>query len=108
MTNHPNQKTWAIEPHTRPCKLVPRPNEHSALPADYSKAQTVQICAKALSAMGLSSTTIAAWRLIADTTELSAWHSKTKSPINFRKVRDLACELGVSDRQWRRIEVQLE
>jgi len=108
VTNHPNQKTWAIEPHTRPCKLVPRPNEHSALPADYSKAQTVQICAKALSAMGLSSTTIAAWRLIADTTELSAWHSKTKSPINFRKVRDLACELGVSDRQWRRIEVQLE
>ena len=108
MTNHPNQKMWLKEPAPKPHSFVPRPNEHSALPAEYTKAQAIQICAKALTAMGLASTTLAAWRLIADTTELSAWHSKSKSPINFRKVRDLACELGVSDRQWRRIEVQLE
>jgi len=108
VTNHPNQKMWLKEPAPKPHSFVPRPNEHSALPAEYTKAQAIQICAKALTAMGLASTTLAAWRLIADTTELSAWHSKSKSPINFRKVRDLACELGVSDRQWRRIEVQLE
>ena len=108
MTHHPNQKTWLKEPATTPRSFVPRPNEHSALPAEYTKAQAIQIGAKALAAMGLASTTLAAWRLIADTTELSAWHSRAKTPINFRKVRDLACELGVSDRQWRRIEVQLE
>jgi len=108
VTHHPNQKTWLKEPATTPRSFVPRPNEHSALPAEYTKAQAIQIGAKALAAMGLASTTLAAWRLIADTTELSAWHSRAKTPINFRKVRDLACELGVSDRQWRRIEVQLE
>jgi len=108
VTNHPNQKTWLKEPETMPQSIMPRPNEHSALPAEYTKAQAIQICAKALGAMGLTPTTLVAWRLIADTTELSAWHSTSKTPINFRKVRDLACELGVSDRQWRRIEVQLE
>lgn len=106
---HPNTDAHPVDvPPTPPRAYVPRPDSHSALPAGVSKAQAIATVSRALQALAMPSAIIGAWRLIADQTETSAWLSVTQTPMNFRKARDLARELGVTARHWRRIETQLE
>ena len=105
---HPNTVVHPEHGQRPPSRYVPRPNTHTPLPSNVSKAGAIAIIARALSALALPSAVIAAWRLIADQTEATAWHSCADTPMNYRKAKDLARDLGVSDRHWRRIEVQLE
>lgn len=105
---HPNTVVHPEHGQRPPSRYVPRPNTHTPLPSNVSKAGAIAIIARALSALALPSAVIAAWRLIADQTEATAWHSCADTPINYRKAKDLARDLSVSDRHWRRIEVQLE
>ena len=86
---------------------IPLPNQHSLLPAAVSKAQAMQIVCSALRLLGVREIDISAWRLIADVTDRKAWHEPGRSPVNWRRQCDLARELGISERHWRRIEHRL-
>ena len=108
METHQNDDVCLSHTQTTLHAYVPRLDTHSALPANVNKFAAVAVVARALNALELPSAVIAAWRLIADHTEATAWHSSTAPPMNYRKAKDLARDLGVSDRHWRRIEVQLE
>ncbi len=88
--------------------FIPAPDRHSALPGDVTKAGAIAMIAKGLRLCGLGEGTIAQWRCIADTTERAAWHAHDRSPVNWRRQCDMARELGLSERQWRRGEVALE
>ena len=87
--------------------FVPLPNQHSVLDADVSKAQAMGTVSSALRLLGASETDIAAWRIIADVTDRNAWHDPDRSPVNWKRQCDLARELGISERHWRRIENRL-
>ncbi len=88
--------------------FIPEPDRHSALPGDVTKAGAIAMIAKGLRLCGLGEGTIAQWRCIADVTERAAWHAHDRSPVNWRRQCDMARELGLSERQWRRGEVALE
>ena len=57
--------------------------------------------------LGLSHSDLAVLNRIADFTAREDWHSPVASPINYRKQQDMARELGLCARQFRRIEAKL-
>ena len=87
--------------------FIPEPNQHSLLPRAVSKAQAMATVCSALRLLGAREIDIAAWRLIADVTDRKAWHDPARSPVNWKRQCDLARELGISERHWRRIEGRL-
>ena len=96
--------------HTRPNEVqafVPAPGQHFRLPEGVSKLQAVTTTCQALRLIGASERTIAVWRHVADTTERQAWHAGDRAPVNWRRQSDLAREMGIGERQFRRIEADL-
>ena len=96
--------------HTRPHEVqafVPAPGQHFSLPDGVSKLQAVTTTCRALRLLGASERTIAVWRCIADTTERQAWHAGDRAPVNWRRQSDLAREMEIGERQFRRIEAEL-
>ena len=87
--------------------FVPRPEEHFALPEEISKAQAITTIATALRLMGASEREIAVFRHIADITRRDAWHAGDAAPVNWRRQCDMARELGLGERHFRRIEARL-
>lgn len=99
--------TYDAERWTEVQSFIPEPNQHSLLPAAVSKAQAMGTVCAALRLLGAREIDIAAWRLIADVTDRKAWHAHDRSPVNWKRQCDLARELGISERHWRRIETRL-
>ena len=96
--------------HSRPHEVqafVPAPGQHFSLPDGVSKLQAVTTTCRALRLLGASERTIAVFRCIADTTERQAWHAGDRAPVNWRRQSDLAREMGIGERQFRRIEAEL-
>ncbi len=87
--------------------FIPEPTQHSLLPPAVSKAQAMGTVCAALRLLGAREIDIAAWRLIADVTDRKAWHAPDRAPVNWKRQCDLARELGISERHWRRIEGRL-
>lgn len=87
--------------------FVPDPNHHSRLPDRMTKHQAIGTVCSALRLIGAREIDIAAWRLIADVTDRQAWHAHDRSPVNWKRQCDLARELGISERHFRRIETRL-
>jgi len=88
--------------------FMPGAGEHYALPAGITKGSAIETMTQALRRMGGTSTEILFFRAVANYTLREAWHDVTTAPMNWRKQSDLAQEIGVSDRQVRRIEQRLE
>lgn len=99
--------TYDPERWTEVQSHVPLPNQHSLLPPAVSKAQAMGTVCAALRLLGAREIDISAWRLIADVTDRQAWHAHDRSPVNWKRQCDLARELGISERHWRRIEHRL-
>ena len=96
--------------HARPHQVqafVPEPDQHFRLPDDVTKAQAVATTCRALRLLGASERVIAVWRHVADTTERQAWHAGDRAPVNWRRQCDLAREMEIGERQFRRIEAEL-
>ncbi|MDE0694960.1 MAG: replication initiation protein RepC [Boseongicola sp.] len=87
--------------------FVPKPDQHFRLPDDVTKAQAVATTCRALRLLGASERVIAVWRHVADTTERQAWHAGDRAPVNWRRQCDLAREMEIGERQFRRIEAEL-
>ena len=87
--------------------FVPDPNHHSRLPDRMTKHQAIGTVCRALRLIGAREIDIAAWRLVADVTDRQAWHAPDRSPVNWKRQCDLARELGVGERHFRRIETRL-
>ena len=87
--------------------FVPERGQHFRLPAEITKAQAVATTCRALRLLGASERIIAVWRHIADTTERQAWHADDRAPVNWRRQSDLAREMEIGERQFRRIEAEL-
>ena len=87
--------------------FVPERGQHFRLPDGITKAQAVATTCHALRILGASERIIAVWRHIADTTERQAWHADDRAPVNWRRQSDLAREMGIGERQFRRIEAEL-
>ena len=87
--------------------FVPDPNHHSRLPDRMTKHQAIGTVCRALRLIGAREIDIAAWRLIADVTDRQAWHAPDRSPVNWKRQCDLARELGIGERHFRRIETRL-
>ena len=87
--------------------FVPGPEQHFKLPDEVSKGQAVVMTCRALRLLGAGERAIAVWRHLADMTERQAWHAVDRSPVNWKRQCDLAREMGLGERQFRRIEVQL-
>jgi len=83
------------------------PKVHAVLPEDMTKHDALKIIGELRQALGLTHTDLAALHKMADYTARDDWHSPLKSPTNYRKQQDMAREIGVSDRQFRRIEAKL-
>ena len=88
--------------------FIPREGEHYALPGDVTKAGAIGVHTTALRLQGARAPVIAYWRHIADTTDRAAWHDSARAPINWRRQCDIAREMGISGRQARRYEAELE
>ena len=88
--------------------FIPAPGEHFALPRDITKAQAMATICAGLRLLGATEREIAVWRHIADITERAAWHSRDRAPVNFRRQCDMAREMGLEERHFRRIETRLE
>ena len=71
------------------------------------RSEVVAVVKAALRASGAGSAVIDAFDLIADSTDRADW-SLDGSPICYREQRDMAAELGLSDRHFRRIEAFLQ
>ena len=96
--------------HSRPDAVqafLPEKGQHFRLPDDISKPQAISTTCRALRLLGASERTIAVWRHVADTTERQAWHAGDRAPVNWRRQSDLAREMGIGERQFRRIEAEL-
>ena len=87
--------------------FIPHPNHHSALPGRITKHQAIGTVCSALRLIGAREIEIAAWRLIADVTEREAWSATDRSPVNWQRQCDLARELGIGERHFRRLEARL-
>jgi len=83
------------------------PKVHAVLPEDMTKHDALKIISELRQVLGLTHTDLVALHKIADYTARDDWHSTLKSPMNYRKQQDMAREIGVSDRQFRRIEAKL-
>jgi hypothetical protein len=71
------------------------------------KSSVVATVRAALIACGASPMTIVVYELIADCTDRLSWH-EDGHPVCFREQLGMAAELGITDRQFRRVEVFLE
>ncbi|WP_419741195.1 replication initiation protein RepC [Ruegeria sp.] len=87
--------------------FIPGAEEHFVLPGDVTKATAINIAVAVLILRGGTATDVQAYREIADRTERVAWHSGTHAPVNWRRQCDMARALGLSERQFRRIEERL-
>ena len=87
--------------------FVPERGQHFRLPAEITKAQAVATTCRALRILGASERIIAVWRHIADMTEREAWHADDRAPVNWRRQCDLARDMEIGERQFRRIEALL-
>ena len=87
--------------------FVPQPNHHSCLPGRVTKHQAINTISAAMRLIGAPEIDIAAWRMIADITERDAWSASDRSPVNWKRQCDLARELGIGERHFRRIETRL-
>lgn len=81
------------------------PNEAHRLPS--MRARIVSTVKAALRACGASGTVVNVYDLIADNTDRREW-TDDGTPICFREQSDMAAELGISERQFRRVEAWLE
>lgn len=91
-----------------PRVIIPGPKEHYVLPEGMTKTGAIHFACQALTISGVTRSAVQAFRLIADTTDAAAWSSRTSAPINWRQAQTMAAEIGVSPRQWRRLESELE
>ncbi|MDE0696517.1 MAG: replication initiation protein RepC [Boseongicola sp.] len=87
--------------------FVPQPNHHSRLPDRVSKPQAMTTICSALRLLGATEREIAVWRHVADITERQAWHAEDRSPVNWKRQCDMAREMDIGERQFRRIEARL-
>ena len=87
--------------------FVPEPDQRFRLPDGTTKATAMNTVCRALRLLGAGEREIAVWRLIAETTEREAWLSGDRSPVNWRRQCDMAREMGIGERQFRRIEARL-
>ena len=87
--------------------FIPGADETWHLPAGTTKAQAITTICAVAGQIGASAVEILAFRKIADTTDRAAWSGGPLPPLNWRRQGDLAREMGISERQWRRIEVRL-
>ncbi|MYK88203.1 MAG: hypothetical protein F4018_07560, partial [Acidobacteria bacterium] len=87
--------------------FVPQPNHHSRLPDRISKPQAMTTICSALRLIGATEREIAVWRHVADITERQAWHAEDRSPVNWKRQCDMAREMDIGERQFRRIEARL-
>lgn len=71
------------------------------------KSNVVATVRAALIACGAPPMTIVVFELIADCTDRHSWHDNGH-PVCFREQIGMAAELGITDRQFRRVEVWLE
>lgn len=85
--------------------LQPEPNGPHKLPP--MRAKIVATVKAALRACGACGTVVNVYDLIADNTDRSEWTDHGK-PICFREQSEMAAELGISERQFRRVEAWLE
>ena len=88
--------------------FIPAPGQCFALPADVPKYAAVETLAEALRHQGATEREIAVWRHIARPTDAHAWSDTDTGAVNFRRQADMAREIGISERQFRRIEIRLE
>lgn len=88
--------------------IIPGPCEHYALPEGVTKTGAIHFTCQALTLIGVTRSAVQAYRLIADTSDAAAWSSMTSAPVNWRQAQNMAAELGVSPRHWRRLESELE
>ena len=85
--------------------LPSAPNGAHKLPS--MRARIVSTVKAALRACGASGTVVNVYDLIADNTDRREW-TDDGTPICFREQSDMAAELGISERQFRRVEAWLE
>ncbi len=88
--------------------FIPAPGQCFALPADVPKYVAVETLAEALRHQGATEREIAVWRHIARPTDAHAWSDTDTGAVNWRRQADMAREIGISERQFRRIEIRLE
>ena len=87
--------------------FIPGADEHFTLPGDVTKAQAIATAVAVLTLLKGTATDILVFRKIADTTERVAWHDSSRAPVNWRRQCDMARELGLGERHFRRIEARL-
>ena len=102
--------TSGYDPHraTTVQAFLPSEDERFSLPGDVTKARAIRNAEAALRLFGANATEILVFRQIADTTGRAAWHSTTEAAVNFRRQADMAREVGIGERQFRRIETSLQ
>jgi len=88
--------------------FIPRAGEVFSLPSDVPKYAAVELLAEALRTRGATETEIAVFRHIAAPTAAHAWHDGDVPAVNFRRQADMAREMGLGERHFRRIEGRLE
>lgn len=88
--------------------FIPAEGEHHALPEDVSKTQAISIIEACLRLQGEPEQRIAVFRMIAENTDRISWHALDKDPINWRRQCDMARQMNMSERTFRRHEKALE
>ena len=103
------ESTGAYDPDRRHQvqAFIPEPDQRFRLPHGITKAQAMNTICRALRLLGAGEREIAVWRLVADRTEREAWNAVDRSPVNWRRQCDMAREMGITERQFRRIEARL-
>ena len=103
------ESTGAYDPERRHQvqAFIPEPDQRFRLPGGITKAQAMNTTCRALRLLGAGEREIAVWRIVADRTEREAWHAEGRSPVNWRRQSDMAREMGITERQFRRIEARL-
>lgn len=103
------ESTGAYDPDRRHQvqAFIPAPEQRFQLPDRITKAMAMNTTCRALRLLGAGEREIAVWRLVADRTEREAWHADDRSPVNWRRQCDMAREMGITERQFRRIEARL-
>ena len=87
--------------------FIPEPGQRFQLPDGITKAQAMNTICRALRLLGGGEREIAVWRHVGEMTERAAWHAADRSPVNWRRQCDMAREMGLGERQLRRIEARL-